>query len=108
MALDLPSTDTNLASPCREVLHFSITLYRSVSRVADQVGARWVTVQTGHCHKRLATPGDLLSDVLAESLRTRCDDAQRLGLEIHVENVSGTMIEADREAVDFRDARDLF
>jgi deoxyribonuclease-4 len=107
VAVDLPSSDTNLASPCKEVRDFAIRSYKSVLDIAHEVGARWVTVQSGRRHKLLAPPGDLLTGLFADSLSTLCDEAEKSGMRILLENIPGTVLETGAEVNEFLLAGDF-
>src|ERR1700712_4524621 len=44
IAVDLPSSETNLASVNRAVVDFSVSAYLKVLDLASDLGARWLTI----------------------------------------------------------------
>src|SRR5260221_2349317 len=46
LAVDFPSSETNLASVNQDVVDFSVSAYLKVLDVASDLGARWLTINS--------------------------------------------------------------
>ncbi len=92
LAVDLPSSETNLASPNREIADASVRAYLSVLDMASELGAPWLTINSGRKHTLLPPPDDRLLHVFRASLERLVCAAEARGVRILLENIPGTLL----------------
>jgi len=86
LALDLASSDINLASPSRDVVDFAVDAYcRTIERSAD-LGARWVCIGSGRRHALLADANARLMESFRRAFARINEAAQRRGVDLILEN----------------------
>ena len=106
LAVDLPSSETNLASPNREIADVSVRAYLSVLDVASELGAPWLTINSGRKHMLLPPPDDRLVHVFRASLERLLRAAEPRGVRILLENIPGTLLGDAPAAKRFLDQED--
>lgn len=89
LAVDLPSSETNLASPNRTIADASVRHYLSVLDMASELGAPWLTINSGRKHTLLPPPDDRLLNVYRASLERLVRAAEPRGVRILLENIPG-------------------
>lgn len=98
LALDLASSDVNLASPAREVVDFAVAAYEAAIARSAELGARWICVGSGRRHA-LAPPqaADRLLDIYRGAFERIAGAAARAGVGVILENnPSGLLAEAEQ------------
>jgi deoxyribonuclease-4 len=68
LAIDLPSSETNLASASGQTVDFAVSAYAAVIEVAATLRARWVTINSGRRHALSAPPDGRLVDIFGGAL----------------------------------------
>lgn len=101
LAVDLPSSETNLASVNPEVVRFSLDAYLKVLDRAADLGARWVTVNGGRRHGLLPPPDNRLMSILAGAMETLSRTAERRGVRLLIENIPGSLLATTPEIAAF-------
>ncbi|MEH2512502.1 sugar phosphate isomerase/epimerase [Nitrobacteraceae bacterium AZCC 1564] len=102
---NLPSSETNLASPNREIVDASVRAYLSVLDVASELDAPWLTINSG-CKHMLLPPDDRLVHIFRASLERLVRTAERRGVRLLLENIPGTLLGDAPAAKQFLDAED--
>ncbi len=86
LALDLASSDINLASPSADVVDFAVDAYaRAIDRAAD-LGARWICVGSGRRHALLSKANDRLMETFRPAFARIHGKAEQRGIGIILEN----------------------
>ena len=86
LALDLASSDINLASPSADVVDFAVDAYaRGIDRAAE-LGAKWICVGSGRRHALLTKANDRLMETFRPAFARIHAKAQQRGLGIILEN----------------------
>lgn len=86
LALDLASSDINLASPSADVVDFAVDAYaRTIDRAAE-LGARWICVGSGRRHALLDKANDRLMETFRPAFARIHAKAQQRGIDIILEN----------------------
>jgi sugar phosphate isomerase/epimerase len=106
LAVDLPSSETNLASVNAAVVDFSVSAYLQVLDVASELGARWLTINSGRKHGLLPPPDDRLLGIYRGALERLAKAAQPLGVRLLLENIPGMLLADAPAAKAFLDAED--
>lgn len=106
LAVDLPSSETNLASPNREIADASVRAYLRVLDVASELGAPWLTINSGRKHTLLPPPDDRLLHIYRACLERLVRAAEPRGVRILLENIPGTLLGDAPAAVAFLDQED--
>lgn len=106
IAVDLPSSETNLASPNREITEASLQAYLAVLDMASELGAGWLTINSGRKHTLLPPPDDRLLRVYRAGLKRLVRAAAPRGIRILLENIPGTLLGDAAAAKAFLDAED--
>jgi deoxyribonuclease IV len=86
LALDLASSDINLASPSRDVVEFAVDAYRRAIERAAELGAPWICVGSGRGHALLATANANLKDTFQAAFGLIHAEAARRGIRVILEN----------------------
>jgi sugar phosphate isomerase/epimerase len=86
LAIDLASSDVNLASPAQEVVDFAIAAYCAAVERACELGVRWVCVGSGRRHTLAPTASDRLLDIYRGAFEKILHTARVHGLGIILEN----------------------
>ncbi|OAF19970.1 MULTISPECIES: sugar phosphate isomerase/epimerase [Bradyrhizobium] len=86
LALDLASSDINLASPSPHVVDFAVASYEATIERAAELGARWICVGSGRRHALLAKANDRLMVSFREAFARIHDKATHAGIPIILEN----------------------
>jgi len=99
LALDLASSDVNLASPSRDVVAFSVDAYvRTIARCAE-LGARWLCVGSGRRHALLPHANRQLMESFRPAFATLVAEAEKQGIGVILENHPQGLL-ADAGAID--------
>ncbi len=106
LAVDLPSSETNLASPNREIAEAALRAYLSVLDLASELGAAWLTINSGRKHTLLPPPDDRLLRIYRAGLERLVRAAEPRGLRILLENIPGTLLAEAPAAKAFLDDED--
>jgi sugar phosphate isomerase/epimerase len=106
IAVDLPSSETNLASVNQAVVDFSVAAYLKVLDLASGLGARWLTINSGRKHGLLPPPDDRLLTIYRGALQRLAKAAQPRGVRLLLENIPGMLLADARSAKSFLDAED--
>jgi sugar phosphate isomerase/epimerase len=86
LALDLASSDINLASPSADVVDFAVDAYaRGIDRAAE-LGAKWICVGSGRRHALLTKANDRLMETFRPAFARIHAKAQQRGIGIILEN----------------------
>ena len=97
LAVDLPSSETNLASTNPEVVDFSVAAYLHALDLASEVEATWLPINSGRRHALLPPPDDRLLDVYRAALDRLLQAAEARGVRLLLENIpTGLLAEAPR------------
>ena len=86
LALDLASSDINLASPAPAVVDFAVAAYSAAIDRARELGARWICVGSGRRHALLPKANARLMTSFRAAFARIHDKAQRAGVPIILEN----------------------
>lgn len=106
VAVDLPSSETNLASSNRAVVDFSVSAYLKVLDVASELGARWLTINSGRKHGLLPPPDDRLLGIYRGAVECLVRAAQPRGVRLLLENIPGMLLSDASTAKAFLDKED--
>ena len=106
VAVDLPSSETNLASVNAAVVDFSVSAYLKVLQTAHELGATWVTINSGRKHGLLPPPDDRLLGIYRGALERLVAAARPLGVRLLLENIPGMLLAEAGAAKAFLDAGD--
>ena len=106
LAIDLPSSDSNLASLSPRTVDASVALYTQALEVGAAVGARWLTINSGRSHALLPPPDDRLRDVFRGALVRLVAAAEARGMRILIENIPGMVLPDARSLRTFLDQDD--
>ena len=106
LAVDLPSSDINLASPSKDATDFAVTTYLKVLDLAERVGARWLTLNSGRRHALLPPPDNRLLTVYRASLERLVRAAEGKGLRILIENIPGMLLSDAESLAHFLEEQD--
>lgn len=101
VAVDLPSSETNLASANPEVVDFSVEAYVGVIRTSAEIGARWATVNAGRKHALLPPPDNRLLHAYGGAIERLSRVAEISGVRLLLENIPGTILSGARAIRDF-------
>jgi sugar phosphate isomerase/epimerase len=93
IAVDLPSSDINIASSTPAAVEFAMKTYEHAMSLAHAVGARWLTVNSGRKHMLLPPPDERLLHVFGHALSQLSARANECGMRILVENIPGCLLE---------------
>jgi len=86
LALDLASSDINLASPAPAVVDFAVAAYSAAIDRARELGARWICVGSGRRHALLSKANERLMTSFRTAFARIHDKAHRAGVPIILEN----------------------
>ena len=86
LALDLASSDINLASAAPEVVDFAVDAYIHAIQRAGELGAPWVCIGSGRRHALLALANDRLMDTFRPAFARIHAEAERRGVRLILEN----------------------
>jgi len=103
LALDLASSDINLASPAPHVVDFAVASYEATIERAAELGARWICVGSGRRHALLAKANDRLMLSFREAFARIHDKATRAGIPIILENHPQGLFASAADIVRFLD-----
>lgn len=104
LALDLASSDINLASPAPHVVDFAVEAYAAAIDRAAELGGRWICVGSGRRHALLAKANARLMPSFREAFARIHDKAQRAGVPIILENHPQGLLASATDIVHFLDA----
>jgi sugar phosphate isomerase/epimerase len=107
VAVDLPSSETNLASVNQAVVDFSVATYLKVLDVASELGAGWLTINSGRKHGLLPPPDDRLLTIYRRALEQLVEAARPRGVRLLLENIPEMLLADARSAKTFLDAEDF-
>jgi sugar phosphate isomerase/epimerase len=85
--VNLPSLDTNLASPMRRMREYSVGVFRSAIELAADLGAAHLITVPGRVNPLLAPEMSLRQTWMRQSLEPLIAYAEALGVGLAVENV---------------------
>jgi sugar phosphate isomerase/epimerase len=103
LALDLASSDINLASPSQDVVDFAVSSYAAAIDRAAELGARWICVGSGRRHALLAKANDQLIVSFRDAFARIHDKAERAGVPIILENHPQGLLASAADIVRFLD-----
>jgi sugar phosphate isomerase/epimerase len=106
IALDLPSSETNLASGNQAVVDFSVSAYLKVLDLASELGARWLTINSGRKHGLLPPPDNRLLNVYRGAVERLARAAEPRGVRLLLENIPGMLLADAASAKAFLDEED--
>lgn len=86
LALDLPSTECNLASANPEVVAFAVATMSRLLDIAADLEAPWLTIISGRTHTLLPPPDDRLLQAYRGAVETLLRRAERRGVRLLLEN----------------------
>lgn len=86
LALDLASSDINLASPAPEVVDFSVDAYIRTAQRAAELGARWLCVGSGRRHMLMPHVNERLMETFRPAFARIHRAATALGITPILEN----------------------
>lgn len=104
LALDLASSDINLASPAPHVVDFAVHAYAATIDRAAELGARWICVGSGRRHALLAEANARLMPSFREAFARIQEKAQRAGVPVILENHPQGLLASAGDIVRFLDA----
>lgn len=104
LALDLASSDINLASPAPHVVDFAVEAYSAAIDRAAELGARRICVGSGRRHALLAKANERLMTSFRDAFARIHDKAQRAGIPIIIENHPQGLLASASGIVKFLDA----
>ncbi|WFU43342.1 sugar phosphate isomerase/epimerase [Bradyrhizobium sp. CB82] len=104
LALDLASSDVNLASPSPHVVDFAVSSYAAAIDRASELGARWICVGSGRRHALFAKANDRLMASFRDAFARIHDKAQRAGIPIILENHPQGLLATAADTARFLDA----
>ncbi|MGM4875186.1 sugar phosphate isomerase/epimerase family protein [Bradyrhizobium sp. 956_D2_N1_5] len=104
LALDLASSDINLASPAPHVVDFAVEAYAAAIDRAAELGARWICVGSGRRHALLAKANARLMPSFRDAIARIHDKATRAGVPIILENHPQGLLASAADIVRFLDA----
>jgi deoxyribonuclease-4 len=104
LALDLASSDINLASPAPHVVDFAVDAYFAAIDRAAELGARWICVGSGRRHALLAGANESLMASFRDAFARINDKAQRTGIPIILENHPQGLLASAADVRRFLDA----
>ena len=107
VAVDLPSSETNLASVNRAVVDFSVSAYLKVLDVASELGAGWLTINSGRKHGLLPPPDNRLLKIYRGALARLAEAARPRGVRLLLENIPGMLLAEASAAKPFLDEEDF-
>lgn len=93
IAVDLPSSDINIASSTPAAVAFAMNTYEHAMSLAHSVGARWLTVNSGRKHMLLPPPDNRLLHAYGDALGRLAARADESGMRIMIENIPGCLLE---------------
>src|SRR5262249_14201505 len=103
LALDLASSDINLASPAPHVVDFAVASYEATIDRAAELGARWICVGSGRRHALLAKANDRLMVSFRAAFARIHDKATRAGIPVILENHPQGLLASAADIVRFLD-----
>jgi deoxyribonuclease IV len=107
LALDLASSDINLASPAPHVVDFAVASYEAAIDRAAELGARWICVGSGRRHALLAKANDRLKISFRQAFARIHDKAQDacvpIILEDHPQGLLASAADIVRDAEGYDD-----
>jgi sugar phosphate isomerase/epimerase len=106
VAVDLPSSETNLASVNQAVVDFSVSAYLKLLDTASELGARWLTINSGRKHGLLPPPDDRLLTIYRNALERLAKAAKPRGVRLLLENIPGMLLSDANAAKTFLDHED--
>lgn len=104
LALDLASSDINLASPSSHVVDFAVNAYSATIDRAAELGARCICVGSGRRHALLAEANARLMPSFREAFARIHEKAQRAGVPVILENHPQGLLASASDIVRFLDA----
>ncbi|BCA03268.1 sugar phosphate isomerase/epimerase family protein [Bradyrhizobium diazoefficiens] len=104
LALDLASSDINLASPSQHVVDFAVSSYVATIDRAAELGARWICVGSGRRHALLAKANDRLMVSFRDAFARIYDKAERAGVPVILENHPQGLLASAADITRFLDA----
>jgi deoxyribonuclease-4 len=103
IAIDLPSSETNLASSFAEVVDFGVAAYAKAIELAADIGANWITINSGRKHGLLPPPDSRQTAIYRNSLERIVRVAESLNIRILIENLPGMQLSRAAEINSFLD-----
>lgn len=107
LAVDLPSSDINIASSTPAAAAFAMQTYEQALSLGHAVGARWLTINSGRKHMLLPPPDERLLHAYADSLHQIASHADACGMRVLIENIPGCLLETASELSQFLGAREF-
>ena len=104
VAIDLPSSDLNIASTTPAAVEFAVATYAKAMVLGRELGASWLTVNSGRKHMLLPPPDDRLIAIYAAALMRLSEQAQDCGMRILIENIPGCLLDTAEALAGFLDS----
>jgi len=86
-SVNVPSLDTNLASPMQRMREYSVRVFRDAIELARDLGAQYLIVVPGRVNPLLAPEPELRERWMRESLEQLMPHAVSCGINLAIENV---------------------
>jgi sugar phosphate isomerase/epimerase len=106
LAADLPSSEANLASTNPAVVDFAVAAHLKVLDVASELGAKWLTINSGRKHGLLPPPDDRLLKVYRGAVERLAAAARPRGIRLLLENIPGMLLSDAAATKAFLDEED--
>ncbi|MBN3846599.1 MULTISPECIES: sugar phosphate isomerase/epimerase family protein [Burkholderiaceae] len=107
IAVDLPSSDINIASSTPAAVEFAMATYEQAMSLAHAVNAKWLTINSGRKHMLLPPPDERLLQVYSQALERLAHRAGELGMRILIENIPGCLLDTAAALAQFLDRHDF-
>lgn len=105
-SLNLPSLDTNLASPFAYTREYTIALFQKALILAADLGAPRLVTVPGRVNPLLPCPPDQSRAILLETIGALLPLARNLGVKLAIENVPFAALPRSRDIRQFLDDMD--
>ncbi|MFM0139208.1 sugar phosphate isomerase/epimerase family protein [Caballeronia grimmiae] len=101
LAVDLPSSDINIASSTPAAVAFAMQTYEQALSLGHAVGARWLTINSGRKHMLLPPPDERLLHAYADALGQIASRADAREMRVLIENIPGCLLETASALCEF-------
>ena len=100
-ALNMPSLDTNLASPFAEMRAYSVAMFKRKIELASSIGVPFVVTVPGRLSPLFPAPRGKLREWMRESIAALIPFARERGVRLAVENIPMASFPRADELLDF-------
>ncbi len=101
IAIDLSSSDINMASPSRDVVAFAVDAYRRAIDRAAELGARWICIASGRRHPLVPEADTRLMASYEDAFGCVYSAAKRQGIGVVLENHPQGLLATAQSMVQF-------